>query len=389
MDDFRARVRAALRERHMSLRGVARALNYDVAYLSRVLNGKQSPSLQLAEGLDGLLGTDGELVALAARSDRSAEMDALEHSPASDACGGEGFTRAIRDMSQRLVALDNEMNGLPVADAAARAYKSVHRQMGEGIHDRKAEHEIQAAAAELAEVAGWALFDAEKHQAARRFNQEALYLARLAGDRSIELLVLQNMAMQAGWVGRPREELAIARSIIEQGRISPHTEAMFRVREAKGLAGAGQGSEAARSFDRARSLIQESKKGSDPHWTWWVTANEIDGHQGFALQEAGQWKNGIPYLQRALHQPGGAKVGYRNISAVRLLGCLLGVGAWPEAEELALSIIPTIGETASARALKLLGDTAQRGLSLPRAPMGVRDALHGCYEALAEDPYAF
>ncbi|MFF7752876.1 helix-turn-helix domain-containing protein [Streptomyces sp. NPDC007971] len=387
MIDFRARVRAALEERHMSMRGAARALNYDVAYLSRVLNGKQSPSLQLAEGLDALLATNGELVALATRPDQ-AEKNLPHRRHALHGDLGEGFACAIRDTSQRLIALDNDMNGLPIADVAARAYKSVHRQIGEGEYDRKAEHDIQSAAAELAEVAGWALFDAEKHQAARRFNQEALFLAKLSGDRSIELLVMQNMAMQAGWVGRPREELAIARSIIEQGRLSPRAEAIFRVREAKGLAGAGQESEASRSFDRARSLIQESKRCDDPYWAWWVTANEIDGHQGFAFQEAKQWRKGIPYLHRALSQEGGAKVGYRNISAVRLLGCLLGVEAWPEAEELAESIIPSIGETASARTLGLLGVTAQRGMSLPRATMGVRDALHSLSDALNDDPYA-
>ncbi|MFD4262190.1 helix-turn-helix domain-containing protein [Streptomyces sp. NPDC058534] len=389
MDDFRTRVRAALDERRMSMRGAARALNYDVSYLSRVLNGKQPPSLQLAEGLDALLATDGELVALAARPGQAEEAVSPELRPTRDGDRGAGFARAIREMSQRLVVLDNEINGLPIADVAARAFKSVHRQMGEGEYDRRAEHDIQAAAAELAEVAGWALFDAEKQKAARRFNQEALFLAKLSGDRSMELLVMQNMAMQAGWMGRPREELAIARSIIEHGRLSPHTEAIFRVREAKGLAGSGRESEAAQSFDRARSLIQESKRCSDPYWAWWVTANEIDGNQGFAFQAAGQWKRGIPHLQGALHGAGEAKVGYRNISAVRLLGCLLGVEAWPEAEDLAESILPTIGETASARTLRLLGETTQRGIRLPGAPMGVRDALHSISDTLNEDPYAF
>lgn len=319
------------------------------------------------------------------RSDES--LSVTERLPILNGDREHDLAQSIRAVSRRLVVLDNEMNGLPIADVAARAYKSVHRQIGRGDYDHKVERDIQAAAAELAEIAGWALFDAEKQGPARRFNQEALFLAKLSGDRSIELLIMQNMAMQAGWVGRPREELAIARSIIERGKLSPHAEAIFRVREAKGLAGSGQESEAARSFDRARSLIQESKQSGDPFWVWWVTAAEIDGHQGFAFQEAGEWKRGIPYLQRAVLQEPGVRVGYRNISAVRLLGCLLRVQAWPDAEELAESIIPTIGETASVRTLRLLGNTAQRGMSLPGAPMGVRDALHSCSEALDEDPY--
>ena len=90
MDDFSARVRAALEARSMSMRGAARALNYDVAYLSRVLNGKQSPSLQLAEGLDELLGTNGELVALVARPDHSEEAEVSEHLPTLNGDRGQG-----------------------------------------------------------------------------------------------------------------------------------------------------------------------------------------------------------------------------------------------------------------------------------------------------------
>lgn len=64
MDDFPARARAALAAQGLSMRRAASALNYDVAYLSRVLNGKQAPSLQLADALDKLLGANGELTSL-------------------------------------------------------------------------------------------------------------------------------------------------------------------------------------------------------------------------------------------------------------------------------------------------------------------------------------
>lgn len=300
---------------------------------------------------------------------------------------GEAYAQAIRETSKRLVALDNELNGLPIADMAARAFKAVHRRLGEGDYDQRHERDIRAAAAELAEVAGWALFDAEKHGAARRFNQEALLLAKLSGDRAIELLIMQNMAMHSGWLGRSREELAIARSIVEGGSLTPRVEAVFRIREAKGLAGTGQETEAVRLFERARSLVQEGERNGDPFWVWWITTDEIDGQQGFALQEARQWKKGIPHLQRAVRQEAGAKVGYRNISAVRLLACYLEVGAWREAEDLALDILPAISETSSARTMRLLTDAAQRGKSLPAAPADLRDALHHIESVMDEDSY--
>lgn len=65
MEDFPASVRAALAAQGLSMRRAASSLNYDVAYLSRVLSGKQAPSLQLAEALDELLAANGELTSLA------------------------------------------------------------------------------------------------------------------------------------------------------------------------------------------------------------------------------------------------------------------------------------------------------------------------------------
>ena len=75
MDDFANRVRAALAERGISMRAVARTLNYDVSYLSRVVNGKQLPSPKLAEALDQLLGEEGSLASLATAKEPAEQPD--------------------------------------------------------------------------------------------------------------------------------------------------------------------------------------------------------------------------------------------------------------------------------------------------------------------------
>ncbi|MFF5672919.1 helix-turn-helix domain-containing protein [Streptomyces hygroscopicus] len=373
--EFCQRVREVLHERGMSVRAAARTLNYDPAYLSRVLSGKQRPSAQLIAGLDELLQVDRESSA----PDASVSLIRVAN--------GEEYAHAIRETSRRLVILDNDLGGLPIADAATRAFRTVYRRLGSGNYDRKYERDIQSAAAELAEVAGWTLYDAEKHDAARRLNQEALFLAQLSGDRSIELLILQNMAMHSGWLGRHREELAIARSVIEGSRLSPRVEAIFRVREAKGLAGAGDHMGAARSFDHARSLLGDGVHDGDPSWSWWISANEIDGHHGSALQEACQFGDGIQFLQRALPQTSGEKAGYRGISAAHLLDCFLSVNAWRDAEELACSIVPSVDDIGSARTVTLLRTAIRRAQMADKIPSGVRDVLEHLGSAMASDPF--
>ncbi|WP_228454676.1 helix-turn-helix domain-containing protein [Streptomyces alkaliphilus] len=321
-------------------------------------------------------------------SPRVASLPLPRLAAADGAPAGDDYVRAIRETSRRLILLDNELNGLPIADMATRAFKAVHRRLGEGGYEARYERGIRSAAAELAEIAGWALFNAENLPAARRFNQEALFLSRLAGDDSIELLILQNMGMVAGWVGRHREELAISRSVLESRELSPRVEAIFRAREGQGLAGTGRHEEAARSFRRARSLLQDDPPDAAPPWSWWISEDELDRQEGRSLQESGRWEKAVPLLQRVTHAPSGEPVGYRNVAAVRLLACFLDLGAWREAEEVANFLAPEAGEMASTITLSVLEATIRRGRVMPGAPPALRESLDRVADTIGEDPYA-
>ncbi|WP_432010603.1 helix-turn-helix domain-containing protein [Streptomyces cucumeris] len=392
--EFSQRVRDLLRDRGMSVREVARRLNYDHAYLSRVLCGKQQPSIQLVAGLDQLFSTDGELVDIATR--RAAPMASAEATASSAAADrilrlhearGADFAEAIRETSRRLVVLDNELDGVSIAEPAARAFKVVHQRLGNGDYESRYEHDIQSAAAELAEVAGWALFDAESDGAAQRFNHEALFLANLSGDRSIALLTLQNMAMHSEWRGRNQEALSITRSVLHRGRLSPRIEAMFRIREAKGLVGTGRTSDAIESLGRARSLIEDGVDAGDPEWVWWVTDREIDGHWGHAFQIAGDAPKAIDRLLQSAQPGGGVATGYAGMSSARLAQCLLEVNAWRDAEDVIGSLVTAAPGISSGRTLRLIGHVAEQRERLNGAPASLKDTLEHLSEKLAEDPF--
>ncbi|MGP3924161.1 hypothetical protein [Streptomyces sp. 8N616] len=302
---------------------------------------------------------------------------------AKGAAATEAYAEAVRATSRQLVVLDNAFSGSSAAATAARAFVSVRRALHDGIRGARYEREIHSAAAELAEVAAWMLFDAERHASARRFNREALRLARSAGDRTIELLILQNVALHAGWAGRAREELAIARSVLDRERLTPRAEAIFRIREANGLFGTGRAREAARSFDRARSLLAEGERGNDPFWAWWVSMDEIDGHEGGRHLDAADWRRAIPYLERAALHEAGARVGYGSIFDAQLLASYLGAGAWSDAERTAETLARAVHGIGSARTFTILKCTARRAAQQERIPPGVRDAVHELAAAVA------
>ncbi|MGP4113484.1 hypothetical protein ACTWP5_21555 [Streptomyces sp. 4N509B] len=350
------RVRTELDRRGISLRAAARATHYDVGYLSRVLNGKQPASAGLEESLTSLL----EL--------KENQLSVPMGETASD------HAQSIRQTTQHLVALDNELNGLPIAEAAARSFKRVHRHLGAGDYESTHERDIQAAAAELAEVAGWALFNEGHSFASRRFNQEALFLARLSGDRSTELITLQNMAMVAGLTGRPREELAISQFVLNEGRLSPRVAAVFRAREANGLAFTGQLSEARSAFLHSRSLLNDSDPTDEPSWCWWFDEQEIDRQEGRVFHDLKRWGAAVPLLEGAMNGSG-PNVGYKNIAAVRLLDCLLRLKSWKEAMEEAERLLPLVDEMSSVRVLRILEDVADCGQRLNGVPGSLRDAL--------------
>ncbi|WP_407561825.1 helix-turn-helix transcriptional regulator [Streptomyces sp. 184] len=296
----------------------------------------------------------------------------------------DDYATSIRELSARLVELDNERHGLPIADTAALAFKRVHRQLGTGDHGR----DVQAAAAELAEIAGWALYGAARYEAARRYSQEALLLAQLSGDRSIELITLQNIALVAGHTGSPGIELAIARSVLARGQLAPRVEAMFRGREAQGLALTGNTSEAKRSLARARVLLSDGGSSGDPPWSWWVTDRELDRQEARTLWATDRWREAVPVLRRAL-EPDSVHVGYRNIAAVWLLDCLVHLKAWRESTEEVEYLAQVVPEMAGVVSRQLLSRTAGKAKADPSVPSSLRDGLEHLEREATADPYAF
>lgn len=180
--------------------------------------------------------------------------------------GDSEYLQSIRRHIREIVALDNRFGGADLVRLSTRFFRTLHEQLGTGTYDLNLERDLQSAAAELAEVVGWLAYDAEAHDLARRMNQESLYFARLAGDKTIELLTLQNSSMHAASQGRPKEALQIARSVLEGDyRLSPRLKALFLTRKARALAQGG-GDSALRLFPEIRSLYHEGVSDEDPAW---------------------------------------------------------------------------------------------------------------------------
>ncbi|CAL9437011.1 helix-turn-helix domain-containing protein [Streptomyces sp. enrichment culture] len=385
--DFRAAVRREMERRGVGVKAVAARTHYNHAFLSRVLSGRQRPSAKLAQELDRYLGAGGAVVALyEGRMPGAGSPDGgLAPLPGIHSVDEAQLAPTIRRLSRRLITLDNELHGLPIAESATRAFKAARRRLKGGIGSAY-ERDVQAAAAELAEIAGWACFNEGYTDASGLFSREALGLARESGDRGIELLTLQNLAMLAGWTDQPHEELTIAQTVIADRALHPRVEAMFRAREGQGLGRTGDHTRSARAFARARSLLQEAAPSDGPEWAWWVSPAEIDRQEGRVRSTTGRWNDAIPVLRRATNgSPESPAVGYRQAAAVWLLDSLLSVQAWRDAQETAEALVLAVRETSSRATLGNLRRVLSRDTSA--APADLRDSLDGVRAALAQDPF--
>ena len=116
-------------------------------------------------------------------------------------------------------------------------------------------------------------------------NQESLYFTRLAGDKTVELLTLQNSSMHAGSQGHPREALQIARSVLEGDyRLSPRLKALFLTRKARAMAQGGDGS-ALTLLPEIRSLFLDGVTDEDPAWAWWIDERELAWHEAMVQRD--------------------------------------------------------------------------------------------------------
>lgn len=300
--------------------------------------------------------------------------------------GDSDFLESIWSHIHEIVALDNRFGGADLVKLSARFFRTLHRQLGAGIYDPRLERDLQSAAAELAEVVGWLAYDAEAHDLARRMNQESLYFSRLAGDRVIELLTLQNSSMHAGAQGRPREALQIARSVLEGDyQLSPRLKAMFLMRKARAL-GQGGDESGLRMFGEIRSLYLDGVSDGDPSWAWWIDEHELDWQEAMTERDLGLVDRAIGKFERSLAATPATEIRGQYIHRAYLLQAQVDNKTWDAAELTIRQVLPLATEVASARTVILLRDTLSRLAASDKIPASLQEQAATLSAALDEAP---
>jgi transcriptional regulator with XRE-family HTH domain len=380
---FAERLRELMAERGISGRELARRVPCDRSYISLLAQGKRQPSAQIGRKLDELLDAGGALADIAvAPVPGGFDADTVlagfagaEHAGRAD----DDYVQALRETSQYLVRMDGAYGGADVLPVALRAFRAAAGMLATRAYEPAVRRDLQAACGEAGEVAAWVAYDADRQELSRQLAHEALFVSRLAGDRDMELFTLGHLAMQDVHLHRPAEALGIAEHVMASRRLPARVGALFELRRGRALAQLGDAGSAVTSIRHARSVISEGAGPRDPYWTWWIDDLEITWHEGMARADAGDWRSAMPLLETNAYEcAGSARCRYNDHA--HLLDAQAHVGAWADAQPVAVKVTGMVGVISSARTARLLRKVARQITTA--GPPAISEAAHDLTVAL-------
>ncbi|MQS08047.1 helix-turn-helix domain-containing protein [Streptomyces alkaliphilus] len=256
MSDFARIARRALRDGGYSMRAAARALNYDPAYLSRVLNGKQRPSPQLVEALDGLVGADGALRAVVMDEEGESRVAGALTRPA----GVDGRTvEALAGVLRAQRRLEDAIGPTPLIPAVRAQLEQVGTLAREarGPHRRA----LLAVAAEWHQYAGWLHAAVRRDARALELLSAAEELSDEAGDGTVAAVAVSFRGYVARQRGNFRGVLRASHAALHAPGAHPTQRVFDTLQAAGGHAGLGEREKARRLLGEA---AEASTRVSDP-----------------------------------------------------------------------------------------------------------------------------
>jgi len=297
---------------------------------------------------------------------------------------GYDLLLSIKNQIREIVDLDNRFGGAELIGVSTRFFRNLRDQLGTGSYDPRLERDLNSAAGELAEVVGWLAYDAEAHDLCRRMNQESLYFTRLAGDRTVELLTLQNSSMHAAAEGRPREALQIARSVLEGDyRLSPRIKALFLTRKARALAQSGDDS-ALRLLPEITDLYLHGVNDADPAWAWWIDERELAWHEAMIKRDLGFFGEAVDHFERSVMATPADEIRSQYLHRAYLLQAQVDNETWDAAEQTIRQLIPLSRQVASTRTTVILRRLPKRIGNGGKASIAITDQFEMLSAALDE-----
>ena len=421
----------------LSQAGLSALANWSQARISRAENDRFVPIADIAGHLDRVLKAEGVLIALqaAAAAERpprqasagdsgltplvcepadTGEVDATDRREVLQAVA-VGFGAMLVEPPARIIAaadeprppsridmgdvqeLERQITALDEWDRAVGGVTSRHALLGalrcatylQGSSCAPAvRSRLTAAVAHLADLAGWAVYDAGLYQQARNLFLLGINAAREADDMAMLTHVASYFARMQVRAGKPESALDLAR-LAQSGTddLTPPVLAMLHIIRAEAYATIPGESEACL---RHIGLAQEryvAPNANDPAWIDYFTPAALDGDTGSALHDLSLSSQRhdpslVDRLTAAVDRYPSSRARGKAIAATRLANSLFVTREPEEASRramIALDLAGTVKSTRLADDLRTTGHLVRRFPSVAAA----REVQHRLPVALA------
>lgn len=254
MSDFTEVVKRLMAERDTGTRALARAVQHDPGYVSRIINGRQPAGPDISRRIDEALGGGGAIIAAAGAAEAAAAgtaeardvMEWLSTTGTADA--------AISELSQTAAYLADVHSRMPapkILGEVMGAHKAVKARIRAGRQRLSQARELARIDSELLAHAALVEGDLGRLDPARDYGSAALMCAQEAG--SDEGMAWTVMAKTARWQGRFAEAAGLAARGLGSGT-RPGIRAELAYREANAVALFGDAFGAREALGRAESI---------------------------------------------------------------------------------------------------------------------------------------
>ncbi|WP_446038942.1 hypothetical protein [Streptomyces sp. SID1121] len=246
----------------------------------------------------------------------------------------------MRTSISRLLDHDRRHGPEQVADASLALWRKHAHTTGSVSKQRLATE------AELAQVAGWLLFHADRQEEAHSALLEAAHLARLAGEPGFRAFVLDLLSMHAVETGNVGAALAFADEVLSGPRTPPRLHVMAHVRKARAYAIVGEEGRAMREIDQAKVNVLDSVAETDPDWSRWIDLSQVTTHETEVLARVGHADEA---LERLVGTVSAADTPRRRLtSLVAAFGAAARLTAWRDVENTTAEIAVLLPQTSFA-----------------------------------------
>ncbi|MGI5246616.1 helix-turn-helix domain-containing protein [Dactylosporangium sp. CA-139066] len=393
---FAARLRELIEQRELSYRALAARVHYGKTLVNDLATGRKSPTPDVAQRLDEVLGAGGELAALAAGSVRSgsdldAEVEALELARRIEASDvGDGTLGRLEQVADRMAMA---YAGTPPAQLLPRVRRHIAyvTRLNEARMTIAQRRRLLVTGGWLALLAATLHVDLRERDAAEAWLATAEQMADHAGHDEIRAWVLETRAWDVLTSGRYRQALELSQRA--QAIAPAGSSALIQATAQAGRAWArmGAGAETRDALDRVAYLVGNLATPENPEHHYRYDPAKAISYTATTLSWVGDpaaeqfARHAITELEAA---PGGVPRPRRVASARLDLGlALLAAGRPDEASAEALAAV-TSGRIVPSnwwRAVEVYQGVQRAGA--PEAAE-LRDAFEAHRPALAAGPIA-